>query len=216
MSVNINKITNSAELLTFEQSPIIPTQLSSTNNNFLASIQCVKSAISTTTNLTENTNQTMIGDQTLNTTCTISSINPPKNTGIQIGNTTDIVSIGNNNSTLSINGILQSLSNFYYFVVGSNELIENTIGNIPVQKIQAGVVLNITSTSGTAARTVKFSNAFTNTPSILITECSRNSTKITPSNHWITNEIASPLTVGFLVNVASTIARDIHWIAVGV
>jgi len=215
MSNLINSVTGAT---IFDTPPAFTTASAGLNNTTLATTAYVQTAFPASIG---TGNMHLTGDETLSgvNTFNILPTNPTINAvgALQVGrpNATDAVYLGiNNSTTLSINGIVQSLINFFYFCVGSNSTAgATTPANVVIsQKLQAGSF-----TPAASATVITYSNGtintpFTNTPAVVLTEMSTTpNATITLSNHWITSSTPT----GFTANVATTTGRIINWVAIG-
>jgi hypothetical protein len=218
-SVKADTITGTSGITNFLQSPTMPTQLYTTNNNYLATTASAN-GLTATTHLTTNTEQTMIGTQTFNTfPVTIPSIDA---TGvIQVGSNTDTdtVRLGGANSIFTINGFLQSLTGFNNFYVGSNSIAgEIPSGAIPLTKkivTGRGDLTGITDPTLPIFLDVAFTvGTFSSIPVVCLTPTSLSTTVLTNRNFWVTD-----ITIdGFRINTYNTTADNkfMNWVAVGI
>jgi len=210
MSNKINDLTTTRTQ--FNSSPQFNTAPPGTNNTTLATTEYVQTAFPTG-NMTLSGDQTLSGQNTFNTMPTISTING--NTAIQIGNTTDSVYLGTSTATtLSINGIVQSLVNFIYFCVGSNSTAGASVpANVRIsQKLQAGSFTPTASATVITYNNGTINTPFSGTPAVVLTEKALGATPLTTmSNHWI----SASSSTGFTANVATTPGRTIGWVAIG-
>jgi hypothetical protein len=215
-TTNISADTN----LTFDTTPIVQTMTSTDNSTKCASTAFTQTNFPSsllTTNFSTNTNQSVTGTKTL--TATVTSIDSSTST-IQLGKLADTsASVGTSTitatSSISINGILQNLTYIYrYLLAGSSNITTTTGTAVKCQKLQAGVVF-----MDVSPKTVTFPDAFTNTPTVLLTQYDPTTGTTFSTANIVSRFVTSPTSTNFVANGTNAgvpiTGIYLNWVAIG-